>query len=228
MKRILVVEDDPAVVIGLSDFVRSLGYEVLIARDGEQALTLFRSERPDLVLLDLVLPKRSGSDVCRTIRGEGYTTPVIMVTAKSQPQDRVAGLDLGADDYVAKPFDLSELAARIRAVMRRAEGASAEREAVHEIASIRIDLGQFCIERDGQRFDLPKRECEILSLLLARRGEVVTRNEILDAVWGPDKFPSTRTVDNYIVSLRRKLEEDPADPQLLLSIRSAGYRLADG
>ena len=227
MQRILIVEDDAAVVVGLSDFVQGLGFEPVVARDGEQALVLYEQMKPDLVLLDLMLPKRSGAEVCRVIRGGGNDTPIIMVTAKGQPHDRVEGLDLGADDYVTKPFDLSELGARIRAVLRRSVGAETPHVSVHEIAGMRIDLGQYVIERDGGRHALSRRECDILALLLARRPTVVSRNEILDTVWGADAFPSTRTVDNYIVSLRKKLEADPASPRILLSVRSAGYKLVD-
>ncbi len=225
LKKILIVEDDPAVVVGLNDFVRALGFAVVIARDGDQALTLFRAERPDLVLLDLVLPKRTGREVCQAIRAMGDRTPIIMVTAKGQPQDRVAGLDVGADDYVTKPFDLSELAARIRAVLRRADPLDPHDADVHAIGDARVDLKQFTVERGGERVELSARERDILAMLLARPGEVVTRNEILGAIWGSDTYPTTRTVDNYVVSLRKKLEADPAAPRHLLSVRSAGYRL---
>lgn len=224
-KTILVVEDDPAVAIGLTDFVRSLGYQCVAARDGEQALSLFASVGPDLVLLDLVLPKKGGIQVCREIRASGCVTPIIMVTAKGQPHDRVAGLDCGADDYVTKPFNLQELAARIRAVMRRTEAPAAEQPTLFDIGPVHIDLDGFVIERDGEKHELSTRERDILALLISRRNTVVSRNEILDTVWGSDAFPSTRTVDNYIVSLRKKLEPDPAEPRTLLSIRSSGYKL---
>ncbi len=225
MERVLIVEDDRAVVVGLTDFVKSLGYEPIVARDGAQALTLYDEARPALVLLDLVLPVRSGTDVCREIRARGDATPIIMLTAKGQPADRVRGLDLGADDYVTKPFDLSELAARIRAVMRRGHGPDEPPAAIHEIGGVHIDLGQYFVERDGQRYDLSARERNILALLIARQGRVVTRDDILQAVWGADAFPSTRTVDNYVVSLRKKLEADPASPRMLTSVRGAGYKL---
>ncbi len=225
MQRILIVEDDPAVVVGLSDFVRALGYDVAVARDGRQALQLYASHPPDLVLLDLVLPKKSGAEVCRTIREQGDTTPIIMVTAKTQPHDRVAGLDLGADDYVTKPFDLEELAARIRAVTRRATPSAQPTASVHRIGDARVDLQRFTVERDGKTHRLRAREREMLALLIVRRGEVVTRNDILDEIWGTDRFPTTRTVDNYIVSLRKMLQPDPASPRLLLSVRGAGYQL---
>ncbi len=226
MTRILIVEDDPAVVVGLSDFVRNLGYDVIVARDGEQALRSFGESSPDLVLLDLVLPKLGGVAVCREIRARGDDTPIIMVTAKTQPHDRVAGLDMGADDYVTKPFDLPELAARIRAVMRRVEARRRVAGSVCQIGPVRIDLAGFTIERDGTSHPLQARERDILALLLARRGEVVSRNEILNTVWGIDAYPTTRTVDNYIVSLRKKLEADPASPEMLVSVRGAGYKIA--
>jgi len=225
LNRILIVEDDPAVVIGLSDFVRSLGYESVVARDGERALALFDETHPDLILLDLVLPKRSGMDVCREIRGRSDPTPIIMVTAKGQPKDRVAGLDLGADDYVTKPFDLPELAARIRAVMRRAPSAEHVAGGTYDLEGVHIDLGAFTIECEGETSSVCSRERDILALLLTHRGQVVTRNQILDEVWGRDNYPTTRTVDNYIVSLRKKLESDPSSPRILLSVRGVGYKI---
>jgi len=225
--RILIVEDDPAVALGLRDFVRGLGYEPVVARDGAQAMLLYDQVGPALVLLDRMLPKRSGDDVCRDIRDRSRATSIIMLTAKGQPHDRVDGLDLGADDYVTKPFDLSELAARIRAVLRRSEPATHADASVHVLAGTRIDLGQYVVERDGHRYELSQRESDILAFLLARRPRVVSRNEILDAVWGSDAYPSTRTVDNYIVSLRKKLEPVPSSPRMLLSVRSAGYKLVD-
>lgn len=227
MKRILIVEDDPALVIGMSDFVRSLGYEVTVARDGEQGLRIYETIKPDLVLLDLMLPKRNGLEVCRAIRGKADATPIIMVTAKGQLPDRVAGLNVGADDYVTKPFDLQELAARIRAVLRRTEVSGFAKETVQTLGSVKIDLNGYRLERDGQSHELSARERDILAFLLARRNKVVTRNELLDEIWGRDAFPSTRTIDNYIVALRKKLEGDPAEPQILLSVRAAGYKLVD-
>ncbi len=223
-KTILIVEDDPAVALGLNDFVRGLGYRCLLARDGIQALALFAAEKPELILLDLVLPKKNGAEVCKEIRNRGDMTPIIMVTAKGQPQDRVRGLDLGADDYVTKPFNLHELAARIRAVLRRTDPVE-EDVSVFHVGSVRIDLASFVIERAGTRYELSTRERDILSLLLKRRNQVVSRSEILDQVWGMDQYPSTRTVDNYIVAIRKKLEADPASPQVLLSVRSFGYKL---
>jgi len=225
VKTILIVEDDPAVAVGLNDFVRGMGYRCIAARDGVQGLALFDAEKPDLVLLDLVLPKRSGTEICREIRARGDMTPIIMVTAKGQPQDRIAGLDLGADDYVTKPFNLKELAARIRAVLRRTDPPE-EDVSVVRIDGIQVDLAGFVVERDGVRHQLSVRERDILAFLLTRRNQVVSRHEILDRVWGTDRFPSTRTVDNYIVSLRKKLEADPGSPRLLLSVRSSGYKLA--
>ena len=225
MRKVLIVEDDPAVALGLNDFVRSLDYEPFVARDGEQAIKLFDSIKPDLVLLDLVLPGVGGEHVCRYIRRQTQATPVIMITAKGQVRDRIDGLDLGADDYVTKPFDLAELAARIRAVMRRVESNGSAESLAYQLGDVRIDLEAYTVERRGQRYRLSARERDILALLLTRQGQVVTRNDILNAVWGLDKYPSTRTVDNYIVSLRKKLEADPSEPTLLLSVRSAGYKL---
>jgi DNA-binding response OmpR family regulator len=227
LKRILIVEDDAAVLVGMTDFVRSLGHEVAVARDGDTALKLFETFKPDLVLLDIVLPKIRGTEVCRTIRQRGDLTPIIMVTAKGHPHDRVAGLDLGADDYVIKPFDLNELAARIRAVLRRAETKQATTESTYDFGDLKIDLAGFSILRAGQAYELAAREQEILALLLSRSGQVVTRNEILDEIWGSDAFPSTRTIDNYIVTLRKKLEADPSNPQVLISVRGAGYKFVE-
>jgi DNA-binding response OmpR family regulator len=221
----MIVEDDPVVATGLSDFISNLGHELICARDGKQALDLFRDSHPDLVLLDLVLPRMSGMEVCRRIREQGDPTPIIMVTAKGQPHDRVAGLDLGADDYITKPFDLDELAARIRAVLRRATAAD-QSNGRHQLGDeVVVDLDRFVIERGGQQFELNARERDILALFISRANQVVSRNEILDHVWGTEAYPSTRTVDNYMVSLRKKLEKDPANPNILLGIRSVGYKL---
>lgn len=223
MPRILVVEDDPAILRGLVDNLEGEGYTVRSATDGAAALGMVRDERPDLVLLDLMLPKLSGYEVCRTLRTEGNPVPIVMLTARGEEGDRVLGLDLGADDYVTKPFSLRELLARIRALLRRATAAPPLPEHL-AFDDIRIDFLRYLAEKDGQALHLTRKEFGLLRLVASRAGEVVTRETLLEEVWGYERYPSTRTVDNHVASLRSKLERDPANPRHLLTIFGVGYR----
>ena len=226
MKRILLIEDDLAILRGLKDNLEYESYEVLTANDGEQGYSLVKEKKPDLIILDLMLPKMSGYELCRKVRDDGNTTPILMLTARGEEVDRVLGLDLGADDYVTKPFSVPELLARIRAIFRRIHQSKSE-ELPNKIkfSQISIDFKRFEAHKAGQHIELSRKEFGILRLLAARAGEVVTREELLDEVWGYDQYPTTRTVDNHIALLRSKLENDPAKPRYLITVHGVGYKL---
>jgi DNA-binding response OmpR family regulator len=226
MKKILVVEDDLAILRGLKDNLEFESYEVLTAEDGERGYAVLKEKKPDLVILDLMLPRMSGYELCRKARGEGITTPVLMLTARGEEKDRVAGLDQGADDYVTKPFSVPELLARIRALIRRVElSRTGDLPAELRFDDVSIDFKCFEARRAGKIIEMSRKEFGILRLLSARAGEVVRRDELLDEVWGYDQFPTTRTVDNHIALLRGKLEQDPANPRRILTVYGVGYRL---
>jgi DNA-binding response OmpR family regulator len=229
MKRILIIEDDTAILRGLKDNLEYEHYEVETAADGEQGYALAHEKKPDLIILDRMLPRMSGDDLCRKIRSEGVLTPILMLTARGEEADRVRGLDLGADDYMTKPFSLPELLARVRAVFRRVQlsrtGNLPERL---RLADLSVDFKRFEANKAGRRLELSRKEFGVLRLLAARAGEVVTRDELLDEVWGYDRFPTTRTVDNHIALLRSKIEDDPAEPRYLLTVRGVGYKLVSG
>jgi DNA-binding response OmpR family regulator len=223
MSRILVVEDDPAILRGLADNLRFESHDVLTATDGEVACTLIREQRPELIILDLMLPRLSGYEVCRRMRGEGVTTPIVMLTARGEEADRVLGLDLGADDYVSKPFSVPELMARVRAMLRRAHGLSSLRNEV-AFDDVVVDFRRYEARRGGHPLEMTRKEFGILRLLTSREGEVVSRDELLNEVWGYEAMPTTRTVDNHMASLRAKLEARPSEPRHLLTIHGVGYK----
>ncbi len=224
MSRILVVEDDPAILRGLADNLCREAHEVLTAADGEAGYGLIREKKPDLVVLDLMLPKLSGYEICQRIRTEGLTTPILMLTARGEEADRVHGLDLGADDYMTKPFSVRELLARVRAVLRRT---NPPKPAPDELRfdDVAIDFRRYEASKGGTALELTRKEFGILRLLAGRPGEVVTRDELLNDVWGYENYPSTRTVDNHIASLRAKLEAEPAEPRHLITVHGVGYKL---
>jgi two-component system response regulator RegX3 len=224
MTTVLVVEDEESYVEALEIGLSREGFEVVVARDGIEALDRFRERAPDLVLLDLMLPRLSGVEVCRQIR-QSSRVPIIMVTAKTTETDTVVGLELGADDYVGKPYRVRELVARIRAVLRRAEGAPAER------SDSRLVVGDVCLDPErhevtlrGEPVALPLREFELLELLMANAGRVLTRNQLIGRVWGADYVGDTKTLDVHVKRLRAKLEDDPARPARITTIRGLGYR----
>lgn len=224
MSRILVVEDDPAILRGLVDNLKYESYEVLTATDGEAGYGLVREKNPDLVILDLMLPKMSGCELCRRVRGEGITTPILMLTARGEEVDRVMGLDLGADDYVSKPFSVPELLARVRAILRRGQ-ASGTLPTELRFDDVVVDFRRYEARKGDKPLKMAPKEFGILRLLAARMGQVVTREELLNEVWGYENYPSTRTVDNHIASLRSKLEENPSQPRHLLTVHGVGYKL---
>ncbi|MDX1632972.1 MAG: response regulator transcription factor [Thermoanaerobaculia bacterium] len=221
--RILVVEDDPAILRGLADNLEDEGYEVIRATDGEEALEAILGREPDLVILDLMLPKRNGYDVCRRAREEGFKEPILILTARGEEGDRVLGLDLGADDYVTKPFSIRELLARIRALLRRARPSRTLPERI-EFDDVEVDFVSYEARRNGEKVSLTPKEFGLLRHLVARPGEVVSREELLDEVWGYDAYPTTRTVDNHVASLRSKLEPDADEPRHLLTVHGVGYK----
>jgi DNA-binding response OmpR family regulator len=225
MSRILVVEDDPAILRGLADNLTFESYEVLTAGDGEAAYRLLRETKPDLLILDLMLPRMSGFELCRKARSEGITTPILMLTARGEEADRVLGLDLGADDYVTKPFSVRELLARVRAILRRGAGPPKPMPDDLRFGDVVVDFRRYEARKGEKTLEMTRKEFGALRLLAARAGEVVSREELLNEVWGYENYPSTRTVDNHIASLRSKIEEDPAQPRRLLTVHGVGYKL---
>lgn len=223
MSRILVVEDEPAILRGLADSLKRESYEVLTAADGETGYQLVKEKNPDLLILDLMLPKLSGYEVCRKMRSEGLTTPILMLTARGEVGDRVLGLDLGADDYVTKPFSLRELLARVRALLRRAQPAQALIDELR-VNDIVVDFRRYEARTGDSPLEMTRREFQLLRVLASRPGEVITRSELLDQVWGLESYPTTRTVDNHVAGLRAKLERDAAQPEHLLTMRGVGYK----
>jgi DNA-binding response OmpR family regulator len=227
VERILIVEDDPAIVLGLEDLLAGEGYRVDTARDGRRALELYREHKPDLVLLDIMIPEFSGYEVCRQIRKTDVHTPILMLTAKGQEPDKVAGLEMGADDYVVKPFGLGELLARVRALLRRSSAGNG-RELSHSepfrFGNVRIDPQRLEGTKGDQTFALTARELELLSLFHNRRGQVLSRTLILDEIWGICYEGTTRTLDQHIANLRKKIEDDPARPRTIVTVHRVGYR----
>ncbi len=224
MTRILVVEDEPAIAIGLEDDLRLEGYEVEVVADGVTALARGRDSGLALILLDVMLPQKDGFTVCRELRMAGIRTPIILLTAKGQEIDKVVGLELGADDYVTKPFSQRELLARIRAVLRRTTEAPAPAP-VYQIGDLSIDFARFEATRGGEIIPMTALEFKLLRAFLQQPGRVLTRNELLDAVWGKEVFVTDRLVDIHINNLRKKIEPAPAKPRFIISVRGVGYRL---
>ncbi len=220
MKKILVVDDEPTLVAALRYNLEREGYRVVDCGDGEAALALARSERPDLVVLDIMLPGLDGLEVCRRLRRES-SVPILMLTAKGEEADRVVGLELGADDYVTKPFSMRELVARVRALLRRAEAAPGD---VLVSGDLRLDLRRREATRKGQVLPLKPKELDLLAFLMRHRGRAFSREEILAQVWGYDFAGDTRTVDVHVHWLREKIEDEPSKPTRLITLRGLGYR----
>jgi DNA-binding response OmpR family regulator len=221
MSRILVVEDEPAIAFGLEADLTAEGYAVTVAGDGNEALALAREGGFDLILLDVMLPGRDGFAVCRELRREGLATPILFLTARGQETEKVVGLDLGADDYVTKPFSPMELRARIRALLRRGGTGASE---VERFGDAEFDAGRGEVRRGGRVLDMTPTEFKILGAFVRNRGRVLSRDRLIDLAWGAGTYVSERAVDNYIVSLRKKLEPDPAAPRFLVNVRGQGYR----
>ncbi|MCH9646943.1 MAG: response regulator transcription factor [Deltaproteobacteria bacterium] len=224
-KKVLIVEDDEAMTVALRDGFEYEGYQVLTAGDGKVGLNLAQEEGPDLILLDVMLPKMTGLDVCRDLRGKGVSTPIIMLTARGQEIDKVLGLRLGADDYVTKPFSFMELLARTEAVLRRCSRSGPEASLSRfDFGDITIDFKSHEATKEGQPLDLSPREFQLMEFFLRHRGEVVTREQLLDSVWGYDTIPFTRTVDTHIAKLRKKIESSPSEPRFLITVHRVGYK----
>jgi len=225
-RRILLIEDEPGLVLTLTDRLEREGYAVESATDGDTGLARASSGAFDLIILDLMLPRRSGLDVCRQLRQSGVETPILMLTARSQVVDKVVGLQLGGDDYLTKPFDMMELLARVEALLRRAARGPAAAGAVHSFGPVRVDFRSAEVTRDGQPVVLSAREFQLLRYLIENRGRVVSREELLKDVWGYHALPSTRTVDVHMAWLRQKLEANPKHPEFILTLRGLGYKFA--
>ncbi|MFO7445362.1 MAG: response regulator transcription factor [Ignavibacteriaceae bacterium] len=229
MSKILIVEDEPNMRLGLKDNLEFEGYEVDFAEDGETGQKKILAENYNLVLLDVMLPKMSGFDVCKNIRKKGNTTPVILLTAKGEEIDKVLGLELGADDYVTKPFSLRELLARIKAVLRRGEERAdlKNQKDFIKIGRIDVNFSSYNAFEEGMAVQMSHKEFEILHFLWNRKNSTVSRDDLLNSVWGYDESPTTRTVDNFVLKLRQKLEKDPNHPQTILTVHGIGYKLID-
>src|SRR5438067_13780471 len=223
MSGILIVADEPAMVAGLRDNFEFEGYDVITAPDGVAGLERALNEAPDIVILDVMMPRMSGLDVCKQLKSKRPSLPIIMLTARGQEVDKVVGLELGADDYVTKPFSIRELLARVKAVMRRARPVPKEQER-YSFGDVEVDLRICRISRQGKDLDISSKEFDLLNYFLCHRGETLSRARLLEEVWRYDRFPTTRTVDAHIVRLRQKLEPRPEEPRVILTVHGTGYK----
>ena len=221
MSTILIVEDEPAIVASLEEDLRRQGYETRVAADGEQGIRLGQERRWDLILLDVMLPKVDGFDVCAELRRSGVTAPIILLTARAQEAEKILGLDSGADDYVTKPFSLRELRARIRAQLRRGER---EVERCVRFGECEVDMNRAEVRRGGQRVDLTAQEFRLLEVFIRNAGRILSRDQLIDAAWGQGMAITDRAVDTHVFNLRRKIEAVPSEPRFLVGVRGLGYR----
>lgn len=221
--KILIVEDEPNMVAGLRDNFEFEGYTVITARDGVEGLQRALDESPDLVVLDVMMPRMSGLEVCKQLRAKRGSIPIIMLTARGQEVDKVVGLELGADDYVTKPFSIRELLARVKAVLRRTAVVPKDMDQ-HAFADIEVDLKRCRVLKSGKAIEVSSKEFELLKYFICHSGEILSRDRLLEEVWGYDNYPTTRTVDTHLVRLRQKLEPDPEQPQYFLTVHGTGYR----
>ena len=222
MTRILVVEDEPAIALGLEDDLKMEGYEVEVVANAKSALQRVAATVFDLIVLDIMLPDRDGFEVCRSLRRDGLRMPILMLTAKTQEAEKVMGLELGADDYMTKPFGTRELRARIKALLRRAGGDA--QSGSYRFGEVEVNFGRGELRRGGVPQELTPIEFRMLGLFIRARGRVLSRDQLLDGAWGPETYASARIVDNHIANLRRKIEPDPANPRYLRNVRGLGYR----
>lgn len=223
-KRILLIEDEPGLVLTLSDRLRSEGYTVETVSDGEAGLERATGEPFDLIVLDVMLPRKNGFDVCRDLRQRGVPTPIIMLTARGQVVDKVVGLKLGADDYLTKPFEMIELLARLESLLRRAPAFAAASVESYRFGNISVDFRRAEVYRDDRMIELSAREFQLLRYFIEHRGSTLSRDELLNEVWGYNSMPSTRTVDVHIAWLRQKIESNPRHPQFILTVHGLGYK----
>lgn len=225
MTKILVAEDELNMRKGLQDNLEFEGYDVECAEDGEGALELIKKNNYDLIILDVMMPKMSGFDVCKAARKTGIETPIILLTAKGEEIDKVLGLELGADDYVTKPFSLRELLARIKAILRRSENKISSTGVFEKIGNLNVNFAAYTANSNGKEVPLSHKEFEILGYLWKKRNATVSRDDLLNEVWGYEESPTTRTVDNFILKLRQKIEKDPNNPKIILTVHGVGYKI---
>ena len=226
-KKILIIEDDPGILLSLKDEFESEGYTVSTAEDGEKGLEIAKQQKPDLIILDIMLPVLDGYEVCKRLRMEGNTTPIIMLTVKDKEIDKVLGLELGADDYVTKPFSLRELMARVKAVLRRTEE-RAKDLATYNFAQVELDFRKYEAKKKGKKLDLTPLEFQMMKLFIQKKEQVLSRDYFLDKIWGEDNMcVSFRTVDSHIANIRKKIEDDPSNPKHIISIRGVGYKFIE-
>ena len=222
--KILIVEDEPAMVAGLRDNFEYEGYDVISAEDGVSGLDRALNDAPDLVVLDVMMPRMSGLDVCKQLKAKRPSVPIIMLTARGQEIDKVVGLELGADDYVTKPFSIRELMARVKAVLRRSSSSQQTATEVYRFSDVEVNVRSNEVRRNGELVDLSSKEFALLAYFIAHPVETLSRDRLLDAVWGYENYPSTRTVDTHIVHLRQKLEPNPEEPRFILTVHGTGYK----
>ncbi|MBN2172782.1 MAG: response regulator transcription factor [Bacteroidales bacterium] len=223
-KHILIIEDEEDMVRGLKMNLVDEGYDVDYALNGNEGLKKALKNRPDLILLDIMLPGMNGLEICRELRNNKMDVPILMLTARGDEIDKVIGLELGADDYISKPFSIRELLARIKAHLRRENRGFESVTDIVDLESVKIDFGHFKVTRMNEETDLTSLEVDVLRYLIGQNGRVVTRDDLLDKIWGYDKFPTTRTIDNHILKLRKKIEDDPNHPKHILTVYGGGYR----
>jgi DNA-binding response OmpR family regulator len=224
MEKILIIEDEQSILMALTDDLGLEGYEIASARDGLEGLEMAKDERYDLIVLDIMLPKMDGFEVCKQLRQAGVGTPILMLTAKSQEIDKVLGLELGADDYVTKPFSPRELLARVKAILRRVKSTQDQMD-VYRFSDVEIDFKKYEVKKKGQPVYLTSLEFSLIGFLIKHKDEVLDRSTILDEVWGKDVYVLPKTVDTHIGHLRKKIEDDPAHPKHIIGVRGMGYKL---
>jgi DNA-binding response OmpR family regulator len=225
MARILVIEDEPEMQRGLRDNLEFEGYDIVATGDGKKGLETIRSEKFDLILLDVMLPGISGFDICKKVRAEGIAVPIIMLTAKGEEVDKVLGLEFGADDYITKPFSLRELLARVKAVLRRTPADTAKNAVSVVLGALTLNFDSYTALKKGKPVELTSKEFDILRFLWTHQQQVISRDDLLKHVWGYDESISSRTVDNFIVKLRKNVEKDPSKPKHIITIHGTGYKL---
>jgi two-component system alkaline phosphatase synthesis response regulator PhoP len=225
--KILLIEDEPGLCLTLSDRLRKEGYAVEVSNDGESGFDRAANQPYDLILLDLMLPRKNGNDICRDLRQMGLATPILMLTARTQIEDKVTGLKIGADDYLTKPFEMLELLARIEALLRRATRTFTSAPLIHQFGIIRVDFRKTEITRNGEAITFSAKEFQLLRYFIDHRGETLTRETLLQEVWGYSAIPYTRTVDVHVAWLRQKLEEDPKQPHWIQTVHGIGYKFAE-
>jgi DNA-binding response OmpR family regulator len=225
MTKILIVEDEPNMRLGLKDNLEFEGYNVELAENGEDGLNKILDNKYDLIILDVMMPKMSGFDVCKNARKSGVSTPIILLTAKGEEIDKVLGLELGADDYVTKPFSVRELIARVKAILRRSENLSLSESKSIKIGKLEVDFNGYKAISGKKDVQMSHKEFEILHYLWKKKNTTVSRDDLLTEIWGYDETPTTRTVDNFILKLRQKIETDPNHPKIILTVHGVGYKM---